>query len=49
MPADEGNEDALIYNLFHLLKDGPDFECYNYLPQQEEENIVVLRVWKTTR
>ena len=37
VPNDEGNEDALLYNLIHFIEEGKDFEPYNYLPQQDEE------------
>jgi hypothetical protein len=37
VPSDEGNEEALIYNLIHLLRDGRDFEPYSYKPEQDAE------------
>lgn len=35
VPRDEGNADALVYNLIHLLRG--DVQAYNYLPEQDEE------------
>ena len=37
IPRDEGNEDALIYNIVHNIMDGPDFRPYNYEPEQDKE------------
>ncbi len=37
VPNDEGNQPALVYNLVHLLQDGPRFKPYAYLPAQDEE------------
>lgn len=35
--GDEGNDHALLYNLVHLLTNGPDFKQYNYEPEQDVE------------
>ena len=37
VPNDEGNEDALIYNIVHNILDGPDFAPYNYESEQDKE------------
>jgi len=37
IPNDEGNSDALIYNLVHLALDGKGYKKYKYLPEQDEE------------
>lgn len=42
VPMDEGNSDALIYNLVHLAQDGDDYEGgsygpYNHEPHQDAE------------
>lgn len=40
VPADEGNGDALLYNLVHLLRG--DKEKYDYQPRQNNE----LESWR---
>lgn len=35
VPGDEGNSEALIFNLVHLVRG--DGERYNYLPHQDKE------------
>lgn len=35
VPSDEGNGDALIYNIIHLMRG--DYDKYNYLPHQNDE------------
>ena len=42
VPADEGNGDALLYNLLATLHDGPHFEPYAYLESQNAR----LRAWR---
>lgn len=37
VPSDEGNSDALKYNLVHLVRDGKDYVRYQYLPVQDDE------------
>jgi hypothetical protein len=37
VPADEGNENALIYNIVHNIIDGPGFDAYDYKPEQDAE------------
>lgn len=37
VPGDEGNEDALVYNLVHLAAYGSGFRHYNYEPEQNAE------------
>ena len=37
VPADEGNIDALIYNLVQLARYGRPCRLYNYEPEQEAE------------
>ena len=37
VPADEGNDEALIYNLVHLARDGVAYEPYAYKPHQDKE------------
>jgi hypothetical protein len=37
IPADEGNDTALVYNLVHLAMDGEGFRPYNYEPEQDDE------------
>lgn len=38
VPADEGNADALVYNMVHLARYGwGNFKLYNYEPEQDEE------------
>lgn len=39
VPPDEGNGDALIFNLVHAIRG--DNECYNYTTFQDEE----LKSW----
>lgn len=41
VPHDEGNSEALVYNLVHLLMDGREYRRYNYEPDQDAE----LRSW----
>jgi hypothetical protein len=46
VPDDEGNTEALIYNLLQLLRHGRDgFEDrkYNYLPEQDAEISTLLK------
>jgi hypothetical protein len=40
VPADEGNADALVFNIVHLLMG--DRIRYNYLPEQDKE----IETWK---
>jgi len=35
VPSDEGNDDALTFNLVHLLRG--DGQKYEYLPEQDKE------------
>ena len=42
IPIDEGDEDALVYNLVHLARDGRDFEHYNYESAQDAE----IETWR---
>ncbi len=44
VPSDEGNDDALLYNLIHLIDDGKDFEPYSYLPKQDKEILSFITV-----
>jgi hypothetical protein len=37
VPADEGNGDALVYNLVHLAAYGSGFNHYDYEPKQDAE------------
>lgn len=37
VPDDEGNGDALRYNLVHLARDGKDYRHYYYAEDQEDE------------
>jgi hypothetical protein len=37
VPCDEGNCDALIYNLIHLLRDGEGYQKYQYAQKQDDE------------
>lgn len=37
VPADEGNGDALAYNIIQVLYYGKKAVMYNYQPQQDEE------------
>jgi hypothetical protein len=37
VPSDEGNGDALKYNLIHLLRDGPAYRRYEYADDQDAE------------
>ncbi len=37
VPADEGNDEALLYNLVHLAQDGKEYEQYAYKPHQDKE------------
>jgi hypothetical protein len=37
VPPDEGNGDALRYNLIHLLREGRNYRRYNYEPDQDNE------------
>jgi len=41
VPNDGGNSEALIFNLVHLLRDGPDYDHYDYQAHQDAE----LRSW----
>ena len=36
VPLDEGNPDALIYNLVALLREGKGFVEYDYTPEQND-------------
>jgi hypothetical protein len=40
VPNDEGNSDALVFNLIHLLRG--DGERYDYKPEQDAE----LETWR---
>ena len=44
VPNDEGNGDALLYNLVHLLYN--DDQKYNYEPEQDKEIEFWLRLRK---
>jgi hypothetical protein len=37
VPGDEGNGDALIYNMVHLAKEGPTYRHYDYDELQDAE------------
>ena len=37
VPNDEGNDDALKYNLVHLAVEGKGYKHYEYLPRQDAE------------
>jgi len=37
VPGDEGNPDALIYNLVHLLQEGRPYRMYEYQADQDAE------------
>lgn len=37
VPADEGNEDALVYNLVQLARHGEAYDHYDYRPEQDAE------------
>ena len=37
VPGDEGNSDALVYNLVHLCREGQNYRHYNYEPDQDDE------------
>lgn len=37
VPGDEGNEEALVYNLVHLAAYGSGFRYYDYEPEQDAE------------
>ncbi len=41
VPADEGNGDALAYNLIQRLYHGQNAKLYNYEPWQDEE----IKTW----
>jgi hypothetical protein len=37
VPADEGNTEALVYNLIHHLREGDTFTPYAYTREQDAE------------
>ena len=37
IPGDEGNTEALVYNLVHKLRDGDDYQRYCYAADQDAE------------
>ncbi len=43
VPHDEGNGDALFYNLWQLAQHGRPYEAYEYLPWQDAECDRLLR------
>jgi len=45
VPADEGNTEALIYNLIHLARDGKDYHPYNYEPEQDLEIAFLFKLF----
>jgi hypothetical protein len=36
VPVDEGNTEALVYNLVQLLRHGDSFKPYTYEPEQDK-------------
>lgn len=37
VPMDEGNDEALKYNLIQLAKHGKEYTKYDYKPEQDQE------------
>jgi|WetSurSiteA1Bulk_404760.scaffolds.fasta_scaffold616298_1 hypothetical protein len=45
VPGDEGNTEALIYNLVHLAKEGKNYHHYDYEPEQDLEIAFLYKLY----